>query len=525
MPARRLSVAAGSRLVTTDISLPDRGPHLRRAGSIRRPGPSYEEYRWSVRVRMVVVSAAVMLVALAGCGADPVVRTAPLRSPPPTPAEEPEQLFPRSGTTAYDVDRYDVDLAYDPKSGTMKANAWITGKANERLDGISLDFGRMEIAGVTVNEVPAAAVVQRGGKLHVTPAAALAPGAPFVLTVAYSGIPEVRADPSLGSPVGWIRTAKGSYTNLAPNGSGTWLPTNDTPGDKAVFRLRLTVSDPFEAVANGVLVSREKTAGQVTTIWEMPEPMAPSELQVTIGQLGRLDTTSPGGHTLMNFVAAGAPDPAPALAVAGQMIDYFGRRFGPYPFTTAGLTVVDAPAGLAVAAQGRPLVSTADMAAPVSSHQHGVLATALAHQWFGAAVTPARWQDVWLREGFTTYARWLWMEEAGLQRVDDAAANALARTNGMRAAFGTPDHPTADNLSSPSVADGGAVALHALRETVGDTKFFTILRRWVAEHHGKSATTDDFIDHASDVVGEDLTGLFLTWLSSSEVPAEFPSGA
>ena len=117
------------------------------------------------------------------------------------------------------------------------------------------------------------------------------------------------------------------------------------------------------------------------------------------------------------------------------------------------------------------------------------------------------------------------MEEAGLQRVDDAAANALARTNGMRAAFGTPDHPTADNLSSPSVADGGAVALHALRETVGDTKFFTILRRWVAEHHGKSATTDDFIDHASDVVGEDLTGLFLTWLSSSEVPAEFPSGA
>ena len=170
-------------------------------------------------------------------------------------------------------------------------------------------------------------------------------------------------------------------------------------------------------------------------------------------------------------------------------------------------------------------MSAADLAAPLGPQQQGVLATALAHQWFGAAVTPARWQDVWLSEGFTTYARWLWMEEAGLQQVDDAAANALARTNDMRAAFGTPDQPSADNLSSPAVADGGAVVLHALRETVGDSTFFAILRRWVSEHHGQSVTTEAFIDHASDVVGEDLTGFFLTWLSAAEVPSEYPGGA
>ena len=479
-----------------------------------------------MRVRMVVVGAAVMLAALAACGAAPVVTTAPLRSPPPTPAEEPEQLFPRSGTTSYDVDRYDVDLAYDPKSGTMKANAWITAKANERLDEISVDFGRMEIAGVTVNEVAAAAVQQRAGKLHVTPAAPLAPGTPFVLAVGYSGVPEVKADPSLGSPVGWIRTAKGSYTNLAPNGSGTWLPTNDTPGDKAVFRLRLTVSDPFEAVANGVPVSREKAAGRVTTIWEMPEPMAPSELQVTIGQLGRLDTTSPAGHALTNFVAAGAPDPGQALAVAGQMIDYYGRRFGPYPFTIAGLTVADGPAGLAVAAQGRPLVSTADMAAPVSAHQHGCprhgarppVVRRCGHPGALAGRLVARGLHDLRRAGCG------WRRPVSSRSTTRPPTRSPARTAcGPRS--GPRTHPSADNLSSPAVADGGAVVLHALRETVGDAKFFAILRRWVAEHHGESATTDDFIDHASDVVGEDLTGLFLTWLSSNEVPAEFPGGA
>jgi aminopeptidase N len=470
-----------------------------------------------------VVGAA--LVALCGCSGTPSVTTAPLRTPlPQTGAEEPEQLFPRSGTSAYDVDRYDLDLAYDPKTGAVKANAWMSARATERLDEISVDFGGMEIAGVTVNEVPAAAVEQGAGKLHVTPAQPLPPGTAFILGVGYSGVPSVRSDP-LGSPLGWIRTAKGSYTNLAPNGSSTWLPTNDRPGDKAVFRLRLTVPAPFRAVANGVPLQQERAADRVTTVWEMAEPMAPSELQITVGELGRLDTTSPGGRVLTSFVAAGSPDPAQALALAGRMVDYYSQLFGPYPFATAGLTAIDAPAGLAVAAQGRPLVSAADLAAPVQPHEQGVLATALAHQWFGAAVTPARWQDVWLSEGFTTYARWLWMEEAGLQRVDDAAANALDRTNDMRAAFGPPDRPTADDLASPAVADGGAVVLHALRETVGDGRFFTILRRWVAANHGQSVTTDAFIDHASDVIGEDLTEFFLTWLSADEVPAEYPGAS
>jgi hypothetical protein len=68
---------------------------------------------------------------------------------------------------------------------------------------------------------------------------------------------------------------------------------------------------------------------------------------------------------------------------------------------------------------------------------------------------------VWLSEGFATYARWLWMEQAGLQRVDDAAANALARTDALRAAFGPPDARTTIVVRSPD-------ALRRIREIEGD---------------------------------------------------------
>ena len=72
------------------------------------------------------------------------------------------------------------------------------------------------------------------------------------------------------------------------------------------------------------------------------------------------------------------------------------------------------------------------------------------------------------------------------------------------------------------MADGGAVALHALRKSVGDRTFFAILKTWVAKYAGQSVTTEAFIDHASDIAGEDLTGLFLDWLSAEDVPEDYP---
>jgi aminopeptidase N len=63
--------------------------------------------------------------------------------------------------------------------------------------------------------------------------------------------------------------------------------------------------------------------------------------------------------------------------------------------------------------------------------------------------------------------------------------------------------------------------LHALRKEVGDDTFFTILRTWVAERSGRSATTDDFIAHASTRAGRDLQAFLLRWLREPTLPA-FP---
>jgi aminopeptidase N len=144
----------------------------------------------------------------------------------------------------------------------------------------------------------------------------------------------------------------------------------------------------------------------------------------------------------------------------------------------------------------------------------------LAHQWFGDHVSPARWQDIWLNEGFASYAEWLWIEETQGQ-----AALAVGLTN-ERSFFASrdlpaPGLPPSDDLFNASVYRIGAMTLHALRLTIGDDAFFDTLRTYVARFGGGNASTDDFVAVAEEISGRQLDALFDAWLYGDTVP-EFP---
>jgi len=64
----------------------------------------------------------------------------------------------------------------------------------------------------------------------------------------------------------------------------------------------------------------------------------------------------------------------------------------------------------------------------------------------------------------------------------------------------------------------GALTLHALRLEVGDDDFLEILRVWASSQAGGNVTTDEFIQLAKDISGQDLDALFDAWLFTSGKP-------
>lgn len=429
-----------------------------------------------------------------------------------------DELFPALGNPGIDVEHYTLTLRYDPPRNQISATARLDVVMTEDREAFSLDSDGPDVSAVSVDGVPAD-FVAAPPELLITPATQLDNGQRVTIVVTYTLSP-APVPSAAGEQVGWFPTPGGSYVLNEPEGARTWLPSDDHPSDKATFRFELTVPSGLTAVANGGLVDHTSTASTDTWIWQEDQEMAPYMIQLLVGDYELVEGVGPNGLPLLSVVLRGDREKMQAyLDTIDDQIDYFDDFFGTYPLDRYGIAMTDSAPGLAMETMERSMFSRDDFSSGrLDSAQELFLSHELAHQWFGDAVSPARWVDVWLNESFATYAEWMWMDQLGVQLIDDAANAGLVAREPRSTAY-----PRARDLFGFNSYQGGAVILHALRKTIGDDLFFTLLRRWVADNVGTSRTTEDFVKLANEVAGQDLTEFFATWLYADVLPTTFPA--
>jgi aminopeptidase N len=205
-----------------------------------------------------------------------------------------------------------------------------------------------------------------------------------------------------------------------------------------------------------------------------------------------------------------ADDPPAVLEQLGEMITVLEDFFGPYPFDAYGIALIDPHFSPALETQTLALFSPNLLEERVMVHE-------LAHQWFGNHVSIDRWQDLWISEGFATYAEWLWIEAT---QSPDAMHDAITTDEEMLWIAEPPPaaQPPPGDLYNLAVYQVGARALHNIRLEVGDDTFFEILTTFADRYGGTTATAHDFITLANQLAGRDLTPIFDDWLNDTDLP-------
>jgi aminopeptidase N len=427
-------------------------------------------------------------------------------------ADVSDPYLPQHGNPGYAVQHYDLDLDYRVASNRLSGRARLTLVTVAELSKLSLDLADLRVTKVSADTRRVVKFSQRGGKLHSSFDGSVPEGSAVVLDIAYTGTPAPLDGP--WGEVGWEELSDGVIVAGQPDGAPSWFPCNDLPSEKASYRISVTAESPYTVVANGRLVDRRARASRTTWVYEQSEPMATYLATV---QIGRYDRQTHRAVVPLHTVAPQRLRRAMAhdFARQPQMLAAFADMFGPYPFADYTVVVTDDDLEIPLEAQGLSVFGANHVDGRRGSER--LVAHELAHQWFGNSLTVARWQDIWLHEGFACYAEWLWSERADGQPADACARDAWAGLARLPQDLLLAD-PGPELMFDDRLYKRGALTLHALRRAVGDERFFGLLKAWATEHRHGSVSTEAFLGHARLRTDAAVIEMLRQWLETLPLP-------
>ena len=437
-------------------------------------------------------------------------------TPSPRPAEPGaagagDEYYPKDGNGGYDALDYAISLRYDPAEQGIEAEATVTTKATKRLGSFNLDLRGLRIESVSVNGKPAE--FKRAGEfeLVITPAEPLPRGQKFRTHVVYHGTPQ-RGSGGLGAN-GWNRESSGAmYVLGEPHSASFWYPVNGTPKDKATFHLEATVPREWSAISIGRLTDKTTEDGWTTWHWDETTPVAPYLTTLAVDKFSIERGELADGTPVLNAYAPGAGDMRSKGSRAGEVIAFLATKFGPYPQRAAGGIYLDTQVGFSLETQGRPTY-TNGVGIQVIVHE-------LAHQWYGNSVTVRSWADICLNECFASYATWLWAaHEKGLD-LDARYRSAIERFRGDKEFWAGKLYDMGPGNEFTAVYSKGLLAIHALRNRIGEEAFAEVLREWPARHKNGHASWPQFERFVMDLTGKDLKTFFDAWFHSRGIPQD-----
>jgi len=423
-----------------------------------------------------------------------------------------------------DISRYKITAELLPDTHVLKAQAQVTFKALKQTQSAVLEMnGSLVISSVkgpdgkTVLQFIQDRINEMNVKVNL---GQLYPaGSEITLTFDYAG---PLATPE-GGPIPDLRLAyvgpEGSYLFYASR----WFPFHGYAADRATSEISFTVPGNWTVAghsANPVVPVATKD-GRKTFSFVETQPVLPGSFGA--GQFITRTINSTGMQIELNVLPGSEGRIEEFGKEIAQIVQFYNSKFGPYHFGNRYVVAeVDEEtlesytgAGIAFLSH-KTLVS--DKALPVED-----LAREVAFQWWGQAVGLKSFDDAFLAQGLAEYSAVLYRQsQESAAEFQGTLSALLEQALAFESEASISRAPSQLNDQSPAYRSvifyKGAYVYHMLRSTIGDDKFFSLIKNYYTNFHGKNAGIEDFEALADKAAGSNMRGFFGLWVDSTGVP-------
>lgn len=294
----------------------------------------------------------------------------------------------------------DLDLKADFKQKTLSGTAQLTLKYLKPVSQLILDTRALRIAKVSADCGNGQILKFKMGKTDTilgTPLIINNPNQCNKITVYYQTSPEA-------SGLQWLDkelTAGKKYPFLFTQSQAihgrSWIPMQDTPAVRVTYNATIRTPKALRAVMSAE--NNPKAPLNGVFHFQMNQSISPYLIALAIGDLHYHSWVKRSGvyaEPALLTAAAKEFEDTPAMISATE------KLYGPYPFHQYDLLIL--PPSFPFGGMENPRVSfiTPTVIAGDKSLT-SLISHELAHSWSGNLVTNARWSDLWLNEGITSY--------------------------------------------------------------------------------------------------------------------------
>jgi len=381
-------------------------------------------------------------------------------------------------------------------------------------------------------------------KLVITPPRRIRGGAPFTVTVNYTGRPGLHNDGD-GTTEGWFRASDGGFVTTEPVASEDWMPLNDYPTAKPTYDFSDTVTAGRTAIANGELVSVQRhpaspefPGGSVTWNWHAGMPVASYLVEDSVGNYSLTSRVVNGIRFYQaQDLSISAAQRAKNLAIMDMQPDItaFESQFnGPFPFASDGIIIGTPDASFDEEMEG--MIAFAGGVIDTDTLYHENM-----HQWWGDNVSEGGYSVTFYKEGLATLAEFFYAARlaenaaGGPSTAKGRAAFQASLVNQFNQIYGSgsdfwttaPSNPIPYSLFDTSnTYNRPGAAYIALRQILGPARFDAALRQLQRTYGGSSITEPEleavfhqWLPVQSSACQQRLSQFFSQWFDTA-----YPAG-